>query len=154
TQDDRESLRRGMLQALESVSLLAFPTFVGMAAVAPEALAIFVGPKWVGAVIPFQILCLALPFRALGLLFAPALFGTGRPRVAVENNAIPLAVVAVALVVGVQWGVVGLCAGWLVGYIPAFFVTAYRALATLGIPAGRAVPVMVIPLAATLVMAV
>jgi len=152
TQDDRESLRRGMLQALESVSLLAFPTFLGMAAVAPEALAIFVGPKWAAAVIPFQILCLALPFRAIGLLFAPALFGTGRPRLAVENNAITLAVVAVALIVGVQWGVVGLCAGWLVGYVPAFFVTTYRALATLEIPVGRAVPAMGIPLVATLAM--
>jgi O-antigen/teichoic acid export membrane protein len=151
-QDDRESLRRGMLQALESVSLLAFPAAVGMATIAPEALAIFVGPKWADAVIPFQILCLSLPFRALGLLFTPALFGTGQPRVAVENNAITLVTVAVALIVGVQWGVVGLCVGWLAGYVPIFCVTAYRALATLEMPVGRAVAAMGIPLAATLVM--
>lgn len=154
TQDDRESLRRGMLQALESVSLLGFPTFLGMATVAPEALAVFVGPKWAGAVVPFQILCLVLPFRALGLLFAPALFGTGRPRVAVENNAITLGCVAVALIVGVQWGVVGLCVGWLVGYVPVFCATAYRSLAALEIPVGRAVAVIGIPLAATLAMGV
>jgi O-antigen/teichoic acid export membrane protein len=154
TQDDRESLRRGMLQALEAVSLLAFPTFFGMAVVAPDALAVFVGPKWADAVLPFQILCLALPFRSLGLLFAPALFGTGRPRVAVENNAIMLASVAVALIVGVQWGVVGLCVGWLVGYIPVFCVTAYRTLATLEMAVGEAVAVIGLPLAATLAMSV
>ena len=154
TQDDRESLRRGMLQALESVSLLAFPTFLGMATVAPEALAVFVGPKWAGTIIPFQILCLALPFRALGALFVPALYGTGRPRVAVENNAITLGGVAIALIVGVQWGVVGLCVGWLVGYVPVFCVTTYRALATLEMPVGRAVAAMGVPLAATLAMGV
>src|SRR5262249_42373873 len=152
TQDDRESLRRGMLQTLEVVSLLAFPTFFGMAVVAPEALAVFVGPKWADAVVPFQILCLALPFRCLGLLFAPALFGTGRPRAAVENNAITLASMAAALIIGVQWGVVGLCCGWLVGYLPAFCVAAYRTLTNLEVVVGEAVRVIGLPLAAALAM--
>ncbi len=153
-QDDRETLRAGMFHALESVSLLAFPTFLGMAAVAPEAFAVLVGPKWASAVIPFQILCLALPFRALGLLFAPALFGTGHPRVAVENNAITLASVAAGLIIGVQWGVDGLCVGWMVGYVPAFCVAAYRTLVTLEMPVGRAVAAIWFPLAATLAMSV
>jgi len=152
TQDDRESLRGGMLQALEAVSLLAFPTFFGMAVVAPEALDVFVGPKWADAVLPFQLLCLALPFRSLGLLFAPVLFGTGRPRIAVENNALTLVSVAVALIVAVHWGVVGLCVGWLVGYIPVFCVTAYRTLATLEMAVGRVIVVVGLPLAATLAM--
>ena len=154
TQEDPSALRHGMLRALESASVLAFPIFVGMAAVAPEAIAIFLGPKWTDAVVPFQILCLPLPFRAIGLLFAPALFGTGRPRIAVENNAITLAVMSVALLVGVHWGVVGLCVGWLVGYIPVFFVTSYRALAALEIPIGQAVAAIGGPLATTLAMGV
>ena len=154
TQEDPRALRHGMLRALESASLLAFPIFVGMAAVAPEAIAIFLGPKWTDAVVPFQILCLALPFRAIGLLFAPALFGTGRPRIAVENNAITLGVMSVALVIGVQWGVVGLCVGWLAGYVPVFFVTSHRALAALDIRIGEVVAAIGVPLAATLAMAV
>jgi O-antigen/teichoic acid export membrane protein len=154
SQTDPGAIRRGVVRAMESVSLLAFPTFLGMAAVAPEAIAIFLGPKWTDAVVPFQILCLALPFRAVGLLFAPALFGTGRPRIAVENNAITLAVMAVALLLGVRWGIVGLCVGWLVGYVPVFCVTAYRALATLEIPIGRVVAAIGSPLAATLAMGV
>ena len=154
TQSDSGAVRRGVLRAMEAVSFLAFPTSLGMAAVAPEAIAIFLGPKWTDVVVPFQILCLTLPFRAIGLLFAPALFGTGRPRIAVENNAITLAAMSVALLVGVQWGVVGLCVGWLIGYVPVFCVTAYRALARLEIPIGQAVAAIGFPLAATLAMGV
>ena len=88
------------------------------------------------------------------MLFAPALFGIGHPRVAVENSAIKLAGVAVALIVGVQWGLVGLCLGTLVGYIPVFCVTTYRGLATLQIPTGKAVWAIGIPLAGALAMSV
>ena len=153
-QEDPGALRHGMLRALESVSLLAFPVFFGMAAVAPEAIATFLGSKWSDAVIPFQILCLALPFRAIGLLFAPALFGSGRPRMAAENNAIVLIVLSVALLVGARWGIAGLCIGWLVGYIPAFCVISYRTLAALEIHIGQVVTAIVSPLAATLAMGV
>jgi hypothetical protein len=59
---------------------------------------------------------------------------------------------SVALLVGVQWGVVGLCVGWLVGYVPVFCVTTYRALVTLQVPVGRAIAGMATPLAGGLVM--
>lgn len=152
-QGDRERIRHGVLRALESVSLLAFPTFFGMAMVAPELVHVCLGPRWAEAVLPLQILCLVFPFRALGLFFAPALFGTGRPRVVVENNAITLAVVAVALAIGVQWGVIGLCVGWVVGYLPVFAVVTRRTLAALEIPTRQVVAPLGFSLAAALAMA-
>jgi teichuronic acid exporter len=152
-QGDRERIRHGVLRALESVSLLAFPTFFGMAVVAPELVDVCLGPKWAEAVLPLQILCLVFPFRALGLSFAPALFGTGRPRVLVENNAITLAAVAVALAIGVHWGVIGLCVGWVVGYLPVFGIVARRTLAALEIPARQVIAPLGFSLAAALAMA-
>jgi O-antigen/teichoic acid export membrane protein len=152
-QGDRARVERGMLRALESVSLLAFPSFLGMAMVAEEVIDVFLGAKWAGAVLPFQILCLGFSFRAVGLLFAPALFAAGKPRLAVENNAITLAGVAVALGVGVQWGVVGLCVGWVVGYLPVFCVIAHRTLRALEIPARQAVSAIGFSLAAAATMA-
>jgi teichuronic acid exporter len=151
-QHDRDLFRRGMLGALDMVSLLAFPTFLGMAAVAPEAVALFLGGRWAEAVLPMQILCLAFPFRATGLLFAPALLGAGRARLVVENNAIILGCVAIAIAVGVQWGVVGLCVGWLLGYLPAFCIVAYRTMAALELPTREVIGAMTLSLAGALVM--
>ena len=152
-QGDRERLRRGVLRALETVSLLAFPTFLGMAMVSPEVVHVVLGPRWADAVLPMQILCLVMPFRAIGSLFAPALFACGQPRRVVENSAIRLAGVAIALSLGVQWGVIGLCVGWVVGYVPVFCVMAHRTLTTLEIPAQRAVRTMAFSIAAALTMA-
>jgi O-antigen/teichoic acid export membrane protein len=152
-QDDRDRVRRGMLRALESVSLLGFPVFLGMAAVAPEMIDLLLGAKWAAAVVPLQIVCLVFPLRALGLLFAPALFGSGRPRVVVENNAVTLVCIAVALAIGVRWGVVGLCVGWVVGYVPAFCVVAWRTLGLLHIPVRQVVGTVAFSASASLVMA-
>jgi O-antigen/teichoic acid export membrane protein len=151
-QDDRELFQRGVLRALELVSFVAFPTFLGMAAVAPEAVGIFLGGRWTEAVLPMQILCLIFPFRAAGLLFAPALLGTGRARLVVENNAIILGCVAIAIALGVQWGVVGLCVGWLLGYLPAFCIVAYRTMAALELPTREVIGAMTLSLVAALVM--
>jgi teichuronic acid exporter len=152
-QNDRERVRRGMLRALETVGLVAFPAFLGLAAVAPEVVDVFLGERWNGAVLPLQILCLVFPFRALGLLFAPALFGSGRPRLVVENNALTLGCVGIALGVGVQWGVVGLCVGWVAGYVPVFCVAAHRTLRALDIPAREVMAKLALPIVAAAVMA-
>jgi O-antigen/teichoic acid export membrane protein len=153
-QGDPERIRSGVLRAVESVSLLAFPTFFGMAMVAPDLVEILLGPKWTVAIVPLQVLCLVFPFRALGIFFAPALFATGQPRVVVENNAITLAGVAVALSIGVQWGVLGLCIGWVAGYVPTFCIVARRTMVSLGIPARQVVGKIGFALTASLTMVV
>lgn len=152
-QEDRERVRRNVLRAIEAVSLIAFPTFVGMAAVAPEFVPLVLGQKWIEIVLPFQILCLVLPLKSLGSLFPPALFAIDRPQVNVVNMALSLAGMGVAFVVGVQYGLIGLCLAWLAGYPIIFCVTAYRALGALGVSVRKAALGVRFPLVATLVMA-
>jgi len=137
-QDDRERVRRNILRSLQAVSLVALPTFVGMAAVAPEAIPLILGEKWENTVIPFQLLCTVLPLKALASTLPPALFGIGRPRVNVVNMAISVAVMAIAFAVGVQYGLFGLCLAWVVVYPPVFCITSLRALRALDLAVGRA----------------
>ena len=153
-QGDRGRIRQGVLRSLEAVSLLAFPAFFGMAIVAPELIEAVLGPKWAAAILPLQILCIAFPFRALGVFFAPALLGTGQPRLVVENNVMTLAAVAVAMGIGVRWGVVGLCVGWVVGYVPMFVVVARRTLVALETPCRHVAGTIAFSLMAALAMAV
>lgn len=153
-QTDSGRVRRNVLRALQAVSLLALPTSVGMAVVAPEFIQLVLGPKWIQTVAPFQIVCLILPLRALGALLPPALFGIGQPFVNIVNMAITLGVMSVAFLVGIQYGIIGLCLGWAVAYPLVFCVTAHRSLRALGIPVREAVSVVRFPVGATLIMAV
>lgn len=137
-QDDRERVRRNVHRALQVVGMVVFPTFVGLAVVAPEAIPLILGKKWSEAVVPCQLLCAVFPLRPLTGVLAPALFGIGRPEVNVMNRALTLGVLGVAFLVGVQWGLIGLCISWIVAYPPVVLVTSLLALKALEIPAREA----------------
>lgn len=152
-QEDRDRVRRNVHRALQSVGLVVFPAFIGLAAVAPEVIRLVLGEKWSAAVIPCQLLCVILPLRTLGGILAPAVFGIGRPEVIVVNRFLTLAVMSAAFLVGVQWGLIGLCLGWVVAYPPIALVTSLRALHALEIPAREAASDLAFFAAATGVMA-
>jgi O-antigen/teichoic acid export membrane protein len=137
-QDDRDRVKRNVHRALQTVGLVAFPTFIGLAAVAPEAIELLLGEKWRPAVVPCQILCLILPLRPVSGVLAPALFGIGRPGVNVTNRALTFVVMGIAFWVGVRWGLIGICVAWIVAYPPVVLATSVRALRALGIPAREA----------------
>jgi O-antigen/teichoic acid export membrane protein len=103
-------------------SLVAFPVFLGMSAVAPEIVSLVLGEKWLGAVIPLQILCLGVPLRTLGATFAPYMMALGRVRAMFMAMVVGVIVMSAALILGTQWGLRGVSAGWSVGIATMFLV--------------------------------
>jgi O-antigen/teichoic acid export membrane protein len=107
-QTDADRVRRNVLRALRFGSALSFPALFGLAAVAPVAVPLVLGPKWIAATVLVQIICLAVPLRILSTLVSPALLGTGQAGANLANVSTTLAFTTAALLVGVQFGVVGL----------------------------------------------
>jgi teichuronic acid exporter len=105
-----------------------------MLAVAPEAIPLLLGPKWVSIIVPFQLISIILPFKALSSILPPALFAIGRPGVNIVNMAISVCVMAMAFLIGVQNGLVGVCLAWVIAYPLLFVIINSRALFVLGIP--------------------
>jgi O-antigen/teichoic acid export membrane protein len=98
---------------------------------------LILGPQWELLVVPFQLLCLILPMKALSPILSPAIFAIGRPAVYLVNMVFTSTVMASAFLVGVQAGVIGVCVAWLVAYPVVFVITTIRSLRVLGLPAGR-----------------
>jgi O-antigen/teichoic acid export membrane protein len=144
-QEDRARINRNLLRAANLVSLGSFPLYFGLAATAPVLLPLILGERWSAAVLPLQIVCMILPLKAMAALFPPALFGIGRPGVNVGNMAIAAASMTLAFLVGVRYGVIGLCLAWLIVYPIVFAFTTARALRPLGLPARDLVRVMAFP---------
>jgi O-antigen/teichoic acid export membrane protein len=132
-QKEPERVRQNMLKAFRYANLLFLPVFWGMALVAGDALPLILGEHWGSAVIPFQLICIILPLKAIAALVPPALFGIGRPLVNVGNMAISLVLLAVGFAVGARWRLVGLAAAWLVVYPIVFAIVTTRALGPLGL---------------------
>ena len=73
-----ERVRRNMLRTTRVIAFSGFPIFWGMAAVAPEAIPLILGPKWVNAVLPFQLLCIMLPLKALSPIINSTIIAIGQ----------------------------------------------------------------------------
>jgi teichuronic acid exporter len=113
-QHDRAGSLRYLRKATRLLAFVCFPVLFGLAATAPQAVAIALGPKWAGAATPVAILAIAMAFRPVGLVIAPYLMGMGEFGASLRNTLFATILFPVAFVVGSHWGLIGVCAAWLV----------------------------------------
>lgn len=115
TQDNVDEVRRFVLKGNRLGMLLAFPVFFGISVTAPVFLPLLLGDKWVGAVVPLQLLSCVLPLRVSQQMISPALQAIGRPGVVLRTMAISLVVMVPILTVGASRGVNELALSWALG---------------------------------------
>lgn len=80
-QDDQESLRRGLLQAVEFTSLITLPLFAGLSVCAFELVFMLLGEQWLPAVPLVQILAVVVILPATIQLFGMAITAIGKPHI-------------------------------------------------------------------------
>jgi len=133
-QNDGERINRNLLRATRIIAFVGFPLFLGMAALAQEGIPLILGSKWTSAVVPFQLLCFVLPLKSLSPILPPAVIAIGKPRVNLTNMAISSFLITVALLIGVRYGLVGVCMAWIIGFPVIFAITSVRCLRVLNLP--------------------
>ena len=132
-QSDDSEVSRHFLKATLAICTFSFPVFFGIAATAPEIVATILGETWAPTALLLQILSLIIPFRMLDLVIPTALFGTGRADVSLANGAIAAVIMPISFAIGIQWGLVGVCVAWVVGYLIYFAIALARSLPKLGV---------------------
>ncbi len=117
-QGDLERLRRGYLMATQISATIATPVFLGVAALAPELIAVAFGDKWHAAVPVMQVLAFIGVLHASLFFNSTVLIATGRPRTALFVTAVNAISNVVAFAVAVQWGIVAVAAAYVIrGYL-------------------------------------
>ena len=106
-QDDPARLRSGASRAAGVVTLVVLPAMVGLAVLAEQAVRVVYGPQWEAAVPVVQVLAPVAAVQALACVTASVMLAMGRSdwlyRWALANCLVG----AAAMVVGAQWGLVG-----------------------------------------------
>lgn len=115
-QDDMGTFSSHFLKALRLLNFITIPSFAGVAILAPYIVHFLLGPKWEQVILPAQILCMVMPLRALDILFIPAMNGLGRSGIGMVNSLVSFVIMTVSFILGIQWGYVGLCWAWVIGY--------------------------------------
>lgn len=151
-QDDPERLKRRLLQACGLLMLVSVPMLWGLAAVAPEVVALVLGPKWAGATRPLQLVALVIPLRVLSGIFNTAVTGVGDAGVALSNTIAIAIVWPICFLAGAFWGAEGLAASWLVAIPATFLLNSPRTSASVGVAFGDVLRTLLRPAVAGLVM--
>lgn len=120
-QNNPELAGAHFLKAARIISFIAVPVFFGISSVGPEIITVFLGERWGEAIVPLQIIALAVPLRMVRNIMMPALLGLGQARVNLVNETIAVVLMSAAFYVATIWGLVGVSSVWLVVF-PLVFV--------------------------------
>jgi len=151
-QDDPSAVGYYFLKVVRVVAMLTFPVFFGLAVVAPEFVRLVLGEKYEGAILPIVLLSLAMPMRMISNLFPAMVYGRGRPGVEMGNTLFGLLVMPVAILIGVQYGILGLCLAWLIGFPLVFGFQLLRSAKIAAVPPMAVLRATVPALVASLLM--
>jgi O-antigen/teichoic acid export membrane protein len=151
-QDDPSAVGYYFLKVVRVVAMLTFPIFFGLAVVAPEFVRLVLGEKYEGAILPMVLLSLAMPMRMISNLFPAMVYGRGRPGVEMGNTLFGLIVMPVAILIGVNWGLLGLCLAWLFGFPLVFGFQLRRSARVAAVPPMAVLRATVPALVASLLM--
>lgn len=126
-----------LLKYLRISSLLSFPVFLGISAVATLFVPVFLGEKWSLSIVPLQVIAFVMPLRAAETAISPYLYAQGLVKTAFFNKGISLVLLVVSLIIGSRWGLSGVTYAWAIGYLLTFAVVLRRTCAVTSLRASR-----------------
>jgi PST family polysaccharide transporter len=123
--DDNGALRRILLDVTEGLAFLTLPATLGLALVAPEFVALFLGDQWSAVTVPLQILCLFASFRSLVTLLPQVLNVKGDAGWTMRLGVATALLLPPAFYAGSRWGAEGIAMVWVLVY-PLLTIPLYR----------------------------
>ncbi len=116
-QQDLPRLQAVHMRLTRGIAYATFPLLTGLAVLAPELVQVLLGPNWLEAVVPLQLLCVSEIVATVSNLQAQVLISTGHVRRLVRFNTLCAVVIPVSIVIGtLGGGLVGVALAWAVTY--------------------------------------
>lgn len=147
-------VRSHLLNSLRMIAHVVVPLLWGLAAVAPWMIPVLIGPAWQGAVLPLQIVCVALPLRLVTTLLATTLQGLGHAGLDLRNSLTGAILFPFLFAIGSMQGAEGLASAWLVGLPLLLIVNLRRAREILGFGMHAVLKALAPPLLCSAAMAI
>jgi O-antigen/teichoic acid export membrane protein len=123
---DKDALKKGYRQVLRISSFVMVPSMIGMAALAEPLIIATIGPKWTSAVPFLELLCIAGVAFHLNAINLNMLLVLGRSDLGLALEIYKKIGIALAIAIGVQFGIIGLVIGEVISaYVALLINTAY-----------------------------
>lgn len=151
--DDLPTLRAMLTTATQAASLIAYPAFVGVAAVAPTAVPLLLGAEWVPAVLTVQILVLIGVRSAVSAFNGGVLRGLGRADLQLRMVMVGALATVIMVPLAASWGSAAVAAVIFLRNILTWPMGARYVERLTGLPARQQLRVGMVPLVASIAMA-
>ena len=116
-QREPERMRRAFYNVTQYTSLLAFPVFMGMAALAPELVPAFFGEKWAPSIPVMQVLALIGILQSVLFFNGSVIRASGKPSWELGIMFLNAVCSVIGFLLAVRWGIVAVAASFvIVGY--------------------------------------
>ncbi len=117
-QDDLAQFRRVFYRATQFTSLIAFPTFLGVVILAPEAISVIFGEKWLPSVPVLQILAFEGIRRSVSFFKSSVLLAMDKPHWRLNFSLINAILNIIAFAIAVRWGIIAVAFAYVIrGYL-------------------------------------
>ena len=110
-QNDRKRLQRWFLTSSRTMATGTYGPLVLGILVMPDLIPLLFGPKWEPAVLPTQLLTLVSMRQMVLMLIGPLFQALGKTKEQFYWTIVAVAATVTGIVIGLQWGIVGVAAG-------------------------------------------
>jgi len=105
-QKDNDKIARNYLKMLHYISVVSFPLLSGLLIVAPEFVKSLLGEKWLGIIMPLQIMCIAGIVKSIGATAGSLFYSKGRPDLELKLNIVAISTLIPMLIWGAKGGII------------------------------------------------
>ena len=151
-QHKKERLARMYLKGLGMIALVLTPLSLGLFVIAPEAIPIVLGNKWIPMIPALQVFAFMALVRPLAASTSPLFQAVGRPELNLRLGLVVLGVMAPLVLLLLDRGIVGVALGVTASYIVGFIVAIFVVNKVLPGTGPRMVPAILPALVAGIVM--
>lgn len=124
-QDENEKLKQGFRKLIKLLVFINFPLMLGLAVIAKPLLVLILGEKWLPSVPYFQLLCISGMIYTLHASNLNILKVKGRSDLFLYLEIVKKAIVVLAIIIGLNWGIIGLIVGQICTSFISFFINAF-----------------------------
>jgi O-antigen/teichoic acid export membrane protein len=114
-QDDKPRAKRIYLKSISVIALITFPMMIGLFAVSDHFILALLGDKWAGAIPVFKIFCWVGLLQSISTTAGWIFYSQGRTGTDFALTASFTAFYALAFVIGIHWGIMGVAWAYAIG---------------------------------------
>ncbi len=121
-QDKKDEIVSMLKKSIVLTSVINFPIFVGLYAIANHFVPVVLGEKWSAMIIPLQIMCISGIFASFSGLLLTAAVNIGNYKKYTIRQMIATGLLFILWLIVVRWGIVAVALGAVIFSLVTFFI--------------------------------